>query len=647
MRNLEASTSEDRLSDEPRLGSMNRAISLRPRYITGLGLIALLAFFQFLVLSKSTADQRQIGGVLDAAGRQRALAERIPLFASRILEEPRSKRLVVDRKMLLDAVAQLDTISRNLGNPNAPINPNGWPPEEVTDILFHDPVQLNRSIGTFLQHATSFAKHPNKADLAEIDAQQDALLASLDRVIDAYVNDAQERDERLLEIQYLALAALIIMILGVMFLIFHPLEELVESHRQSMIRENDSLASVVLTSRLLVETLDVEGLIERFLVGSARILGTKVTPIFDPASKTPSSIPAIRDISSFPSNHRALIRTSVRNGGIEQSADASALAMTIEMPPSGNRLVLFAERERPFTRVDITAIELFTRHLMLSVQNADLFSRFAELDKFKSDLIAMLAHDFRGPLTNIIGYAELIKEGVVEGEEVGRSLDVITTNAWQLSNFASDTLTMSQLERDEIELDIVPNDLVALLTDIAARTKDHRVAVRCRSKTLTIPCDAKRLRQVVENIVGNALKYSHDKPVEISVDLRATTVAISIADRGIGIPADQIALVFERFARASNARRAGIGGTGFGLYLSRMLVQLHGGTILVNSVEGEGSTFIIELPLTERTAATGPGLATEPAATMETLPLRIHVDGQPSVAPVARERHDEAANRIA
>ena len=256
-----------------------------------------------------------------------------------------------------------------------------------------------------------------------------------------------------------------------------------------------------------------------------------------------------------------------------------------------------------FGVAETTALFPVREHPHASGRNAKLYvdlqereTRVAELDKFKSDLIAMLAHDFRGPLTTIIGYAELVGEGALSGEGAcPLSRGTIGSNAWRLANFATDTLTMSQLERNEIVLDLAEIDLGELAREAA--TAHASVAVSAPSHPLMIECDPQRLRQVLDNLIGNAVKYSGgDQVVRVVVAEIEDGARISIADRGIGIPASELEMVFARFARASNARRAGIRGTGFGLYLSRMIVQLHGGTISVSSVEGKGSTFTISLP---------------------------------------------------
>ena len=123
----------------------------------------------------------------------------------------------------------------------------------------------------------------------------------------------------------------------------------------------------------------------------------------------------------------------------------------------------------------------------------------------------------------------------------------------------------------------------------------HRLTLCAHVTHIELAFDPIALRHVLENIIGNALKYSQAM-VMVELDIDQTFAVIAVRDLGIGIPAEELVNVFGRFARASNARRRGISGSGVGLYLAKRLVEQHQGTISVASIEGEGSTFEIRLP---------------------------------------------------
>jgi PAS domain S-box-containing protein len=254
--------------------------------------------------------------------------------------------------------------------------------------------------------------------------------------------------------------------------------------------------------------------------------------------------------------------------------------------------------------IDLFVFDLISEYFAVAARNVTLYheleerrSAVLELSQTKSDLITMLAHDFRGPLTSIVGFADLTSEvGEVNGEQ-SEFLETIKQSALQLSDLATDTLTLSRLERNEVTLQIGHVDVEALLRSIITQQSDRRtIALEVQGDGRVLG-DEERLRQVFSNVLDNAIKYS---PGGESPDVRLTgsdeTVTVTVHDRGIGIPAGELSGVFDRFSRASNARKMRIVGTGFGLFLTKQLVQLHGGTIAVESTEGKGSAFTVMLP---------------------------------------------------
>jgi CheY-like chemotaxis protein len=159
-------------------------------------------------------------------------------------------------------------------------------------------------------------------------------------------------------------------------------------------------------------------------------------------------------------------------------------------------------------------------------------------------------------------------------------------------------LALSRLEQNELSLRFEAVDLVALVRDIVRVFSVTRgIDIRCAADEAIVRADPARLRQVFENLIGNAIKYSpNGETVDVTLRELRGGVEVAIRDRGIGIPTVDIPKLFGRFARGSNAREMGIGGTGFGLYLSRTIVERHGGQINVESKEKRGSTFRVFIP---------------------------------------------------
>lgn len=595
-------------SAEPgdRLAPLRRSLSLRARYLTAITIIAVLALAQFLILSLSIYDQRSVAAVIDLAEQQRFLTQRVAQIATRLAATTDSADRAELRTQLLDAAERLELQQRELADGGAEVNPIGWPPPAVRVIFFTEPASLDGRVHDYVARVRILAATIDRAtadreSLARIERDQEDVLGGFTRVIGAYLDSAADRERQILETEVLAFVATLLALGAILLAIFVPMERRIEAQQTDLVNENDRLTAVVVESQGLLAMVPVAELADRFIDGAARIVGAQVTWIDAPELRALGGRRAA-NLNSLSDAARALVRRAGDQERLVATPTADALAIALPLPPDGRRLICFAQRRPGFVPAELTALTLFANIFMLSARNAGLFvdlqdreARVAELDKFKSDLIAMLAHDFRGPLTAIIGYAELIHDGSIEADELASVADTIGSNAWRLANFATDTLTMSQLERNEIALDIAEVDLVGLSREAGAGWP--MVAINASREPLPLRCDPKRLRQVLDNLIGNAVKYSgDDKPVTVTLDRDGDLVTIAIADRGIGIPAAEIEHVFSRFARGSNAKRAGIRGTGFGLYLSRMIVQLHGGEICVTSSEGAGSTFTIKLP---------------------------------------------------
>lgn len=221
-----------------------------------------------------------------------------------------------------------------------------------------------------------------------------------------------------------------------------------------------------------------------------------------------------------------------------------------------------------------------------------------ELNQLKNDLIAVLAHDIKGPLTSIAGFAELLEEGYLEGPGAVDAAHTIRSNAQRLATLANDVLALSRIEHGELEIADERVDLVELIRNVVeTHVAERNVHVKTKLKEAFVRGDADRLRQVFDNLIRNAIKYSPEgNPVEVTIERAGENFRVEVSDRGIGIPAEDIPRLFGRFARASNARRAKIAGTGIGLFIVKMIVERHGGSADVESTLGEGSTFGAVLP---------------------------------------------------
>jgi signal transduction histidine kinase len=226
-----------------------------------------------------------------------------------------------------------------------------------------------------------------------------------------------------------------------------------------------------------------------------------------------------------------------------------------------------------------------------------------ELDRMRDAFVATVSHELRTPLTSISGFLEMLEdEEHVLGDAGRQYLDVIRRSTDRLHALVEDLLLVAQIEARRVELELAPVDLAELAARAAeaarpsALEKDVDLAVHSDSPP-TVLGDEKRLTQVLDNLVSNAVKFTpQGGSVSITVGTNGGGAKLVVADTGIGVPAEEQKQVFSRFFRASTATRRAIPGTGLGLAICHALVEQHGGSIVFSSREGQGTEVVVTLP---------------------------------------------------
>ncbi len=230
-------------------------------------------------------------------------------------------------------------------------------------------------------------------------------------------------------------------------------------------------------------------------------------------------------------------------------------------------------------------------------------ARLRKVDEARNQFLAIVSHELRTPLTSIVSFCELIR-GEADGltAEGLRFLDIIERNADRLHRLIGDLLMLDRVEAGALPLDL---DEVSIpeLTAEAVRSaspgaaKQEVTIVVSTGEGPPVQGDARRLMQVLDNLLANAVKFSHrNGVVRVTASCEGRTWRIDVADSGIGIPPAEADQLFNRFVRASNARTAGLPGIGLGLSIVKILAEMHGGRVEVHSVLGLGSTFSVYLP---------------------------------------------------
>lgn len=223
----------------------------------------------------------------------------------------------------------------------------------------------------------------------------------------------------------------------------------------------------------------------------------------------------------------------------------------------------------------------------------------------RQDLVASVSHELRTPLTSITGHLDLALEDPALPERVRRSLTVVERNADRLLELISDLLTASAISRRgvELQMSLQRTDLADLIATSAEalgpRAAERDITIDVSDvQHVTALIDPGRMRQVIDNVVSNAIKYnSHAGMVEIAAARSGGSAWIWIHDQGPGIPENELPRLFERFYRTKQVRNSTVHGSGLGLAISREIVRAHGGSITVRSTVGEGTAVMIRVPV--------------------------------------------------
>ncbi len=246
----------------------------------------------------------------------------------------------------------------------------------------------------------------------------------------------------------------------------------------------------------------------------------------------------------------------------------------------------------------------------------EVVERLTQLDRDKTDFVSSVTHELRTPVTSMLGYLELLDDGDAGplNPDQQRMLEAIGRNSRRLLSRIEDLLTVSGVEAGAMRLQAAPMSVQALVDSATSalvptmRGRDLTLVVDVADDVATIVGDAEKLDRVLINLLSNATKFTPDGGrITIRVRREVGAVTISVADTGIGIPVDEQPRVFERFFRSSNAQELAVPGTGLGLVIVKGIVELHGGTIALESAPGVGTEVTVILPVAPGTLPVAPG----------------------------------------
>jgi two-component sensor histidine kinase len=294
---------------------------------------------------------------------------------------------------------------------------------------------------------------------------------------------------------------------------------------------------------------------------------------------------------------------------VEEGMKSSLTCPLIAMGKHVGFMFFSSMKKGAYTNVHVSIFQQIAGQLAAIVEKGRLYQELIELNELKNRFLGMAAHDLRNPIAAVKGLSGIMLEGYLgdladEQKEVLQKMDDACESMLALIN---DLLDVSAIESGKLTLDLEPVDLHEYLTEvyetnkILARSKSIEIKMELPEELPRVRMDKNRISQVINNLITNAIKFSHSKTtITLGARKENDTVAIAVTDQGQGIPEEEISKVFSEFGRVSVQPTAGEKSTGLGLAIVKRMVEAHDGGISVTSEVGKGSTFEFTLPLKSR-----------------------------------------------
>lgn len=560
------------------------AAAMWVRCILALVLLAALALFSHRILQKQIRTNESGAALVSVSGRQRMLAQRAALVAQRLVHAARPAERASVRQELLDLVQRLEIAHRGLLEGDTGMNLPGNPTAEVREIFESEPNYLNAQIESYL---TELRRLADAADteltpdnrhfrIVLATAAGQKLESALAALVEQYQHESEEAVGGLQRLEYAVFGATLVVLVLTALFVFRPMVSHVQ-RQIARLEESEGRKRAILESALdCIITMDRHGRIVEFNPVAERTFGYAEADVLGKR---------VVDLILPPSEQQAFEEGLLRR--VEVTAwRADGTQLPVELAIATFRLE--GETMRTAYLRDIS--ERRAAADALASHAAELARSNLELEQFAY----VVSHDLQEPLRAIVGYLQFLERRYREklGPDAERFIARAVGAATRMQAMIQDLLTYSRVGTRGRPFQ--PADCRAILKNVLANlhaTIEENGAVVTADELPTVRADATQLTELLQNLIGNAIKYRRDEPPRIHVAAARDdgTWRFSVRDNGIGIEAQYRERIFRIFQRLHTASE--YPGTGIGLAVCRKIVERHGGRIWVESEPGRGSTF--------------------------------------------------------
>lgn len=570
--------------------------SMTTNYVVVLVVLAIIAFGNFYIMRASIQGEQTTAAVINVSGRQRMLLQRSAMFAQRLLVE----RDDASRLAFLNTIKLMQRSHDGLIKGDEELGLPGITSPGVRAVFFDSPVNLDRRVKKFIVEASAFASDPveeltfNNPHLIYIQERAASdLLDSFDMLVRKYQSESEGVIKWIATLTALLFAISLAVLIFMGFAVFRPIV-----HRIGIEMENISGAQAKISA--VVGSM-MDGLVTFDEIGSVETVNKAALAIFGHSEEEIVG----QSVNKF-------IPKLLKNGRVDADAASGFMRETSAKRSDGFEFplefslseVLVADRRLYVATVrDISERKRIEQEIILKNQELE------QANKLKSEFLANMSHELRTPLNSIIGFSEVLKDGVtgkLNAEQEEYATDIFESGHHLLS-LVNDILDLAKIEAGRMTLmpevvDVggVIEKSVSMLKE-KALDKGLKISMKIEEGIEGIVLDGRKFKQIIYNLLSNAVKFTDSGG---SVSIEASMVKIDskeffevvVSDNGIGIAPDELDKLFTPFVQLDASMSRRYEGTGLGLAMVKRLMGLHNGTVRVESETAKGTSFTIRFP---------------------------------------------------